>query len=274
MYKKILSFSVFLLFVSCDLFDYHPYDGKIDFGLGKDENIRNIPLIESACHRKDTIRFVWFGDSGRSLDELELFVKHINQKDSIDFGIHAGDLVEFGTTKEYEWGQEILSKLHFPYVVIIGNHDIIANGDKIYEKMFGPQNFSFIAQDILFLCLNTNAIEYDYSNPIPDFSFIKETLEYGDVNSEYPRFRRTVVAMHAPPQNEQFNNNVADIFQEKIKEFPALQFCLHGHTHNYKGPIYFFEDEIPYYCCDNMGKRSYLLFTITPDSYTHERIYF
>jgi len=271
MYKKLLSIFFLLSLYSCDLFDYHPYDGRIDLDLGKDVNYINSETIERICSQKDTIRFVWFGDSGRSLDELKDFVNHINQNESIDFGIHAGDITEFGLTKEFEWGQDILRKLRFPYVVIIGNHDIIANGDKVYEKMFGNQNFNFIANDILFLCLNTNAIEYDYSNPIPDFSFIKSSLEYANIESPSPNYKRTVVAMHAPPFNEQFNNNVADIFQEKIKEFPSLQFCLYGHTHNYdENDI--FKDGVMYYCCDNIGKRSYLLFTITPDGYSYEYI--
>lgn len=273
MYKRLFSILFFLSLFSCDLFDYHPYDGRIDLDLGKDVNAINAARIEQMCMQKDTIRFVWFGDSGRSLDELEAFVKHINRNDSIDFGIHAGDLTEFGLTKEFEWGQEILRKLRFPYTVIIGNHDIIANGDKVYEKMFGNQNFRFIANDILFLCLNTNAIEYDYSNPVPDFTFIKEALEEANNGSGSANYSRTVVAMHAPPYNEQFNNNVAEIFHEKIKEFPDLQFCLYGHNHNFDASD-LFNDGTIYYCCDDIGKRSYLLFTITPDGYSYEYIKF
>lgn len=262
-----------LFFFSCNVFDYHPYDGKIDSSIGRDLNNKNIQEIESICANKDTIRFVWYGDSGRSLDELQKFVKHVNQNNSIDFAIHAGDLTEFGATKEFEWGQDLLNKLKVPNTVIIGNHDVIANGKKVYRKVYGDYNFRFIAGDVLFLCLNTNAIEYDYSVPVPDFGFIKESLQLYDPNSKNPAYKRTVVAMHAPPGGEQFNNNVMDIFQEKITEFPSLLFCLHGHTHRYTENEYF-DDGVIYYACDNMGKRGYTIFTITPEGYTHEHIKF
>lgn len=271
---KYLSFIIGILcFTSCDLFDYHPYSGKVSSDIGRDLNNKNIREIESICANKDTIRFIWYGDSGRSLDELKKFVKHVNQQDSIDFAIHAGDMAEFGLAKEYEWGQELINNLKIPNVVIIGNHDIIANGEKVYKKIHGDFNFRFIAGDILFLCLNTNALEYDYSIPVPDFSYIKESFELYDSESEVPTYKRTIVAMHAPPENEQFNNNVKDIFHEKITAFPSLLFCLNGHTHNHIAND-FFNDGVLYYACDNIGKRSYLVFTITPDGYTHERVKF
>ena len=37
--------------------------------------------------------------------------------------------------------------------------------------------------------------------------------------------------MHAPPGNEQFDNNVKDVFQLYIKTLPSLMFCLHAHNH-------------------------------------------
>ena len=35
-----------------------------------------------------------------------------------------------------------------------------------------------------------------------------------------------------------------------------------------------FEDGIIYYCCANIAKRSYLLFTLTPDDYMYEVVNF
>lgn len=266
---------VLLLLTSCDLIDYHPYDGRIseneDFNINPD----NILKIEEACTDKDTIRFVFTGDTQRWLDETEDFVNHVNQRDSIDFVLHGGDLTDFGIKKEYLWQHSILSKLKVPYVALIGNHDIIGNGDLIYEALYGSENFSFRAGGnstsgggIHFVCLNTNALEYDYSTPVPDFSYIKNVLE-----NKTDEKQRTIFVMHVAPGSEQFNNNVAEIFQEKIKEFPSLLFCLHAHDHNFAARN-LFNDGIIYYCCDNIGKRTYLLFTITPDNYSYEIIKF
>lgn len=35
-------------------------------------------------------------------------------------------------------------------------------------------NFSFCRERREIVCLNTNAIEYDYSHPVPDFNFLNE----------------------------------------------------------------------------------------------------
>ena len=39
--------------------------------------------------------------------------------------------------------------------------------------------------------------------------------------------------MHVPPGSEQFNNNVADIFQEKIRNFPILFSACMPTDHNF-----------------------------------------
>ena len=163
MYKQTLPLFLCIFLSACDLIDYHPYDGRLTIS-ERDINDHNIPLIEAATKDKDTIRFVLMGDTQRSYDETEDFIKHINtKKDSIDFIIHGGDYTEFGMKKEYEWTVNILSKLDIPYVGLIGNHDVIGNGDQVFNKLFGEENFSFIVRDVKFVCLNTNAIEYDYS---------------------------------------------------------------------------------------------------------------
>ena len=112
------------------------------------------------------------------------------------------------------------------------------------------------------------AIEYDYSHPVPDFGFLKEELQ--DSTRHYSR---TIVAMHARPGSEQFDNNVKDVFQLYIREFPSLLFCLNAHNHQLQVED-LFDDGIIYYGCSNIAKRNYLLFTLTPDGYTYEIINF
>lgn len=266
MHCKLLSILFLTSLAACDLIDYHPYDGRLTIS-ERDINTKNIVRIEEGTRYRATVRFVMISDTQRAYDETEDFVKHINKQDSIDFIIHGGDIADFGMKKEYEWTIDILSHLSMPYVALIGNHDIIGNGDQVYKKLFGPENFSFIAKDTKFLCLNTNAIEYDYSHPVPDFSFIKKELE------DKTPYAKTIVVMHAPPGSEQFDNNIKDVFQLSVKQFPSLQFCLHGHHHNVSEKD-LFDDGVIYYGCSSIAKRSYLLFTLTSDSYQYEVIHF
>lgn len=174
--KKYIWLSAATLLTACDLIDYHPYDGRLDSDTSREINPTNIERIEKVCEGKDTIRFIFMGDTQRSYNETEDFVKYVNQLDSIDFIIHGGDYTEFGLKKEFEWNDDILSKLKVPYVGLIGNHDVIGNGDQVFRKIFGNENFSFVVSDVKFVCLNTNAIEYDYSHPVPDFNFLKNEI--------------------------------------------------------------------------------------------------
>lgn len=262
---SFLTFSILLTGCS-DWFEFHPYDGRIK---GRTNiNATNIERIESICQNKDTIRFVLIGDTQRSYNDTDDFVKLINQRNDIDFIIHGGDVADFGLTKEFLWMRDILEKIRVPYVTLLGNHDCLANGKEIFEQIYGEVNFSFHAGEVKFVCLNTNAIEFDYSVPVPDFEFIEKELE-----EKREGHKKTIVAMHAPPFNEQFNNNVARVFHRYIKEFPDLLFCMHAHTHHLSEND-FFDDGTIYYGCKNIAKRNYLLFTITPDDYSYEAIDF
>ncbi len=255
-----------LMIAGCEIIDYHPYDVRIE---GETEvNAHNIEQIESLCLGKDTLRVAVMGDSQRWYDETEDFVADLNRRKDVDFVIHGGDMSDFGVTDEFLWQRDIMDKLNVPYVCLIGNHDCIGTGEDTYRAVFGEPNFSFIAGRIKFVCLNTNAMEYDYSRPIPDFTFIDS-----ETTARRDEFDRTVVCMHVRPYADQFNNNVAKVFQLAIKQLPGLMFCTAAHEHRlFQMDV--FNDGITYYMSDCMKHRSYYLFTITPDGYSHETIYF
>lgn len=265
--KNINAFLACLLVLSgCELIDYHPYDVRIKGET--DVNAKNIEKIEANCKGKTTIRFVSMGDSQRWYDETEKCVNSINQLKDIDFVLHGGDMSDFGLTDEFLWQRDIMNGLKVPYVVLLGNHDCLGTGRETYRKVFGPANFSFIAGNVKFVCLNTNALEFDYSEPIPDFNFIEDQL-----TERKDEFEKTVVSMHARPGADVFNNNVCKVFQHYITQYPGLQFCTVAHDHVVSVDD-LFGDGVIYYGSDCMKHRSYLLFTITPDNYTYEVVNF
>jgi hypothetical protein len=268
--KKVIFISIQLLILSClcacDLFDYHPYDVKITGD--RDVNRNNCNLIESSCQGKDTLRFAVMGDTQRWYDETQDFVNVINKRSDIDFVIHGGDISDFGVTDEMLLQRDIMNGLNVPYVVLIGNHDCLGTGLEAYKKIFGPLNFSFIAGRIKFVCLNTNAMEYDYSEPVPNLTFIED-----ESKADSTKFDKTVVCMHSRPYCEQFYNNVAKAFEYYIRMLPGLQFCTVAHDHRLSVEQYF-NDGIVYYGSDRISNRDYLLFTITPNGYSYEVVYF
>ncbi len=119
-----------LFFNGCEMIDYHPYDVDIQ---GKTNlNNKNITKIENNCKDKDTIRFVVMGDTQSRYDDTEDFVNQLNTLDNIDFVIHGGDISDFGMTDEFLLQRDIMNKLDIPYVVLIGNHDCIGNGEETF----------------------------------------------------------------------------------------------------------------------------------------------
>ena len=112
-------------------------------------------------------------------------------------------------------------------------------------------------------------MEYDYSEPVPDFNFIENEL-----NNLSPEIEKTVFAMHVKPFEFVFNNNVAKIFQLYVNQFPKVQFCLYGHEHKFAVDD-LFNDGVLYFQCPCIDKRIYLLFTIKEDgTYDYETVEF
>ena len=182
-------------------------------------------------------------DTQRWYDETEKAVEALNARDDIDFVLHGGDLSDFGLKKEFMWQRDILNRLRVPYVCLLGNHDCQGTGEAVFEKIFGPSDFAFTAADVRFVCLNTNAMEYDY------------------------------FAMHVRPYDFQFNNNVAKVFEHYVVRFPQPLCCIFGHEHRWIEED-IFGDGMMYYGCPNIEKRTYILYTLTPDGYSYEKVDF
>lgn len=261
---SLLILLTFFAFHSCEMLEVHPYDAYVRGK--KDLNNFYIQEIERNLKDKKTFRFAFISDTQRWYDETEDMVADINRRDSVDFVIHGGDLTDFGATHEFEMQRDIMLDLKMPWVALLGNHDCLGTGEDVFEEIWGDPNFYFKAGNVLFICLNTNCMEYDYSEPVPNLSFLERLMKNLPEGVE-----KTVVVMHVPPFDFEFNNNVANVFQLYLREFPNLQFCLNGHAHSYQINE-FFDDGILYYQTPCAKDRAYLLFTVTENGYEHELV--
>ncbi len=102
--------------------------------------------------------------------------------------------------------------------------------------------------------------------PVPDFTFMENEL-----TNRTDEFNKTVISMHARPYTDVFNDNVVKMFQHYVKQYPGIQFCTAAHTHHYRDDV-IFDDGIHYVTSDSMDKRTYLVFTITPEKYEYELV--
>jgi 3',5'-cyclic AMP phosphodiesterase CpdA len=258
-----LAFSLLFLLSGCDLFEYHPYAGNLDYKNLTAQNVSRIKSLEASYTVRPSFQFVLTGDTQGYFAETEDMVKDINAR-NVAFVLHAGDLTNYAFTDEYERMHEALSKLKEPYVTVVGNHDCLGDGDKIYKEMYGPLNHSFTFGPNKFILLNTNFLEFDES--VPDVNWLEQELQTpaGIVNK--------FVVSHIIPNNSEANPAQEETYVNLLRKY-NVRLSLHGHTHNYTASQ-LYNDGIPYVTTAAALKRSYVLVTVTGSQATYEKIDF
>ena len=267
LHRSLILICLAALLTSCgDAFDIHPYD--VNFKGDRDINARQMAAIEQQFAYKDTLRVAFISDTHLWLTDARDQIADLNRRTDVDFVVHCGDLTDTATEKEFEWSRDALLGLKAPFVALIGNHDFLGTGNQTFEVMYGAFDFSFIASRVKFICLNTNAVEYDYLAAVPNFDFMEEQF-----TKDTDKFDRTVIIMHAAPYSDQFNNNVCKAFRRYLDFAPGLMCCIYGHDHNDTvSDIY--GDGLMFYAIDCAKDRNYRIMTITPDNYEIEQIRF
>ncbi|MDQ3047369.1 MAG: metallophosphoesterase [Bacteroidota bacterium] len=259
-YKKARTYfyllcPILFLIVSCEMFEYSPnqsFDENSPIAINK----KNINWLLLNGNQDDTIRIVFTGDSQRVYDEAELLKEKVNTMDGIDMMILAGDISDFGVLNEFEWIHEIFSQMKVPYISVIGNHDIISNGDEVYKKMYGDLNFSFVFDSVKFVFHNSNSREYRFNGSVPDMNWLRGEF------TEEAGVTHTIPVSHVPPYSTDFDSELISDYTTSIKNAPGILVSLHGHLHN-MGDGYPFNDGVRYINSNSVGKRKFILLEIS-----------
>jgi 3',5'-cyclic-AMP phosphodiesterase len=129
--------------------------------------------------------------------------------------------------KEYQVIQNIFSDLKFPIVTVIGNHDMLGNGENVYKKLYGDLNFSFDYKGIRFIFFNSNAMEYDFQSGVPDIDWISSQLV------DTLNFKKAILVSHIGFFADDFGKINKEKFISKLSANNKILLWFNGHVHTY-----------------------------------------
>jgi hypothetical protein len=157
-----------------------------------------------------------------------------------------------------------MAKVRAPVVVGIGNHDLQADGKALYERLYGPTNFTFAWRGYAFVFFDDNA--RGIPQGIPDWGWLDSAMA-GAGDS-----LRIIPVCHAPPYTDQLDSAQS---QRLVKLYTANKavIVIGGHTHHYDYGE-FFGAGIPYLIADDIGDRNYALVTLDGGKATVERVFY
>jgi 3',5'-cyclic-AMP phosphodiesterase len=258
----ILIFCAAFLQSCWDSYEYSP-NQAFDRNSPKNLNIKNLKRLYSAPG-DDTITVAFVGDSQRFYDEIENFISKVNGIPSVDFVLLAGDITDFGLLQEYELIESMMSRLNKPYIGVVGNHDVLAKGEEVFTRMFGPTNFSFTYRDVKFVCHNTNSKEYNTGN-VPDINWMKNELVQDDTAKYF------VPVSHVPPFSSDFDDALEGQYSTLLKETPNVLISLHAHVHKHTDGEYY-NDGVRYMTSFCFNERHFVLLKMHNGKVYHQII--
>lgn len=228
------------LTVGCNNLEFSP-NQSFDRNSPTDLNAKNLDLLNKKLPKSDdTLRFILTGDTQRSYDQARALIPVVNNSyPKLDFVLLNGDISDFGISQEMEWVMDIYKDLNVPYISVIGNHDLVANGFNAYKRMFGPLNFSFVYNKVKFICFDDNSREYNFNGKTPDLDWISKEMQT-DSSVE-----AIVAVAHIPPTSTEFDPSLKDGYESLMNNNLKVVASLHAHESKYtvrfakSGPVPF-----------------------------------
>lgn len=212
--------------------------------------------LEALSARSDdlSLRFAAVGDTQLEFNHAEDFVAAVNQRDDLDFVVQLGDFTNYGLTFEYEVMNRIFARLRVPYFVLAGNHDLLGNGQAIYEHMFGPRDLAFTHARVRLVLLDTNSHEHRYTPDVPDLAWLAEQLAPDPAHDE------AIVMGHCGPDVFEFNPDLREPYLTLLRG-AGVTLSLHAHAHHFESREH---DGVMVVTADAVHGRSYLVVTRVP----------
>jgi predicted phosphodiesterase len=206
--------------------------------------------------------FLAFGDTHDEYDDLETSIESMNQLPA-SLALIAGDLCDRGTLQEFEWSGELYRRLAMPFLTVIGNHDELSDGVKIYERMYGPRDYSFEYGGLKFVLFDSNTLE----NPqAPNRDWLTQQVkDHGD--------SQVVLVTHQPvTEPNDVENGTTKEFYDDLLASGDVALVVHGHLDAY---VLRSVHDVPVLQCGTFEtQRTYTLITYDGQGFEFERCRF
>ena len=162
---------------------------------------------------------------------LEAVVRQMKTHEKAEFCLFAGDLTEYGRREHFAAVRDILATLGVPTLVVIGNHDYLAQDDCSAYKAFFPNRFNYMFKHRgwQFIGLDTSeGLRYEGTNiQSTTFKWLDEHLPKLD------KRRSTAIFTHFPlGPNVTYRPKNADDLLDRFRPF-NLQAVFSGHFHGF-----------------------------------------
>ncbi|MFP5492501.1 MAG: metallophosphoesterase family protein [Bacteriovoracia bacterium] len=210
-----------IILVSCK-FSYSPYTADVsDIEL----NAQNLKLIqEKEATTPADFKVAVISDTHNYYNDLKKIVKEINKRGPYAFVIVTGDLTNVGLVDEFKKTQDLLAELKYPIIVAAGNHDMISNGQTIFDRLYGPDKLSFAFKNTQFIIFNNN--NWEVSGNTPDVDWVEREL----TNSVQAN---KLLFAHVPvDDDERFSTDQVDRWRN-IVNANGVNYFICGHDHNH-----------------------------------------
>lgn len=223
-------------------------------------NLSRIKETEAAAGT--TFKIALVSDTHNYYKELDQLIKTINSRGPYSFVIISGDITNLGLLEEYEKTRDFLNELRFPVLVAVGNHDLIANGDKIYPRMFGKSDFTFTYKNVDFIFFDNN--NWENSGVAPDKGWIERQLSQSTASEK-------VLVAHVPPDDRDRFTDQQILEFENMLDGHGVSYFINGHNHNPGEAVFGNAVQIT---VGAPNKGSYFELLVTPGGITHQKVNF
>lgn len=162
-------------------------------------------------------------DTHNYYQELNEAIDLINRTGPYAFVVITGDITNYGVLSEFEESLRFFNKLESPFLVLIGNHDILGNGDIIFKRMFGATDFAFTYRDVLFVLFNNS--NWESRGRVPNYSWVESQLR------ETPSSSRVLFTHVSPDDSDRFTPQEVEEWIDLVTNY-NVNYVIHGHKHN------------------------------------------